>query len=123
MPSCDDWLATAQDQLAAIGELGSGWDSHGADPPDLAAIHGAWSLLRSLGETGLVPKPHIYPARSGGIQLEWEGTGKYLEIEILSETEARYFFSDTTDRIEAEGVLEQGRSLDDVIELIERSRL
>lgn len=114
----DDWLDTAREQLEAIGELTAGWNSYGADPPDAAAIQGAWSLLQSLHRTGVIPKPHLYPTPSGGIQLEWESAGHYLEIELLGETKAKYFFSDADGRYETEGFLEQDKPLDDVIKLI-----
>lgn len=117
--ACGDWLEIASEQLAAIAELEQGWDSYGGDPPSADAIEGAWNLLQSLGETRVVPQPHIYPSRSGGIQLEWELRGKYLDIELLSGTEARYFFSDSTTHSEAEGMLREGESLDEVITLID----
>jgi len=118
----DGWLDYAQEQLSAIGELNRGWDSHGAAPPAQSAIQGAWNLLLSLYETRTVPKPHIYPTRSGGIQFEWELGQRYLEIELLSETEAAYFYSDLSTRFETEGTLREGESLDEVIGLISRVR-
>jgi hypothetical protein len=113
------WLDTAAQQLSAIADLDTGWDSHGAAPPRLDIVDGAWSLLRSLSDTGFVPKPHIYPARSGGVQLEWEIGPYYLEIELISEREANFFFSDAASGFEAEGSLRQGESLDEVVNLID----
>jgi hypothetical protein len=113
------WIELIREQLIAISELKSGWDSHGSAAPGLEVIQGALNLAESLHETGLVPKPHIYPTRSGGVQFEWEVGEKYLEIELLSQTQAVYFYSDLRDRYEAEGELREGESLDDVIELID----
>jgi hypothetical protein len=115
-----EWLEFAGEQLSSIAELEPGWDSNGSDPPSADAIAGTWNLLNSLYETGLVPKPHIYPARSGGIQLEWEIGPRYLEIELLSGTEATYLYSDQESSIETEGRLREEESLDDVVALIDR---
>jgi hypothetical protein len=75
--------------------------------------------LCSLAETGLVPKPHIYPARSGGVQLEWESGPMYLEIELISEREAEFFYSDPSTRFETSGQLRQDETLDEVLMLID----
>jgi len=118
----DSWLDIAYEQLASIGKLEHGWDSYGAAPPDMNTVEGAWNLLQSLSETGIVPKPYIYPARSGGVQLEWEHSKRYLEIELVTETEAHYFFSDPATRFEVEGTVREGDSLDEVLALIARVR-
>jgi hypothetical protein len=117
-----NWLDWAYEQLLSIGALEHGWDSHGGAPPDENTIVGAWSLLQSLGEAGMVPKPHIFPARSGGVQFEWEHGDRYFEIELVSETEARFFFSDRNAHQEIEGILHEGDSLDDVHTFIDRVR-
>ena len=114
------WLLIAAEQLCAIAELGRGWDSYGGDAPNLATIEGAWTLLNSLHNTGLVPKPHIYPSRSGGVQFEWEERGRYLEIELLTGSEASYFYSDSSSKFETKGQLRENESLDDVVALIDR---
>jgi hypothetical protein len=112
-----EWLDEASYQLSAIASLGPGWDSYGAAPPSQNILEGAWTLLCSLA--GLVPKPHIYPARSGGVQLEWELGPKYLEIELTSEREATFFYSDPSSRFETSGQLRQDESLDEVLMLID----
>ncbi len=114
-----EWLELAREQLSAIADLVPGWDSHGGAPPCTHTIQGAWNLLLSLDETGVVPKPHIYPTPGGGVQLEWEADERYLEIELLSETEAEYFYSDTKLRTEFEGTLHEGESLDELVSLID----
>ena len=113
-----DWLDLALEQVSAMADLAPGWDSHGADPPDMAVLQGAVNLLTSLYESGRVPKPHIYPTRSGGVQFEWENGPRYFEIELISESKANFFYSDAAAKLETSGTIREGDSLEEATVLI-----
>ncbi|HUE73404.1 MAG TPA: hypothetical protein VMP01_21175 [Pirellulaceae bacterium] len=112
------WLQRAFEQISAIADLKPGWDSQGADPPDETILQGAVSLLLALHQTGRVPKPHIHPARSGGVQFEWENGPRYFEIELVAETRASFFYSDAASQFETSGSIREGDSLEEVTVLI-----
>lgn len=113
-----DWLESAREQVSAMADLETGWDSQGADPPETAVLTGADNLLTSLRNSGYVPKPYVYPTRSGGVQLEWERGSRYFEIELVAPDEARFFYSDTEARFESSGTIHEGDSLEEVVVLI-----
>jgi hypothetical protein len=99
------WLATALDQLAAIRQLPPGWDSHGADAPIKDIVDTAERLLKRLCQEspGWSP-PHVHPTRSGGVQFEWELSGRYFEIEVDADG-TQFFFQDESAGIERTGEL------------------
>jgi hypothetical protein len=109
------WLDQAREQLAAIRRLPRGWDSYGADPPISEIVDAAMTLLESLHSTGLVPKPHIYPTRSGGVQFEWENGARYFEIEIVSSTVAELFYSDAVSHVQNPGRFSLGDPLEPLL--------
>ncbi|MBI4603644.1 MAG: hypothetical protein HY721_16955 [Planctomycetes bacterium] len=117
-----DWLPHTFEQLDRVRNLPPGWDSHGAGPVEPAAVAAAKELLSSLveelqwtGSNARVAKPSINPTPSGGVQLEWESGSRCLEVEVLRDHGARYFYQDSASRIEAEGELSVGAPLADLI--------
>ena len=82
---------TLHDAYARLGELAkleANWDSYGADPPTTQAIAVASGLLNLLAErladsVGERIRPwFIAPVANGGVQLEWRGPDRAVEIEI-----------------------------------------
>ena len=74
--------------LAVLGELADNWDSYGGAPPTPTSLEAARSLLSDLDRQarilpGRAVTPfHIAPLPSGGVQLEWTGPSKDIEVEI-----------------------------------------
>lgn len=99
------WFPLAKEQLAAIAKLPHGWDSQGAAPPVATIVWGAESLLLSLCNDPALPRPHIHPTRSGGVQFEWENGPRYFEIEVQGERAATYFYSDDDTGEETSGTV------------------
>jgi len=114
------WLDDAKLEFEAIEQLSEGWDCDGALPPNPAVINGGISLLESLAEMPMIPKPFINPTRNGGVQFEWEVGPRYFEIDVVSPGAAAYFFQDKTAQIEAEGQVFVEESLEDVVRFIWR---
>lgn len=117
----NSWIKIAREQLAAIQELPTGWDSHGAQPPAVETVAGAYDLLLCLAQAAKLPKPHVNPTPSGGVQFEWENANRYFEVEVTSPGEARYFFQDPGAGEEAEGMVRQGGSLTPVLTHVART--
>lgn len=84
----DVLLRPARERLAQISRLEADWDSYGAEPPSTTAVSRAIALLESVEESlaGLLGeqiRPYaIAPVADGGVQLEWRGLTKTLEVEI-----------------------------------------
>lgn len=117
--SCD-WLEEARRQLEAIRSLPANWDTYSSPPPNTRWIDAAFGLLVSLCCAGSIPKPHINPTPHGGVQFEWEAGTRYLEIEIVAERAAEYFWRDAALGSEEEGVVFEGDSLDVAVKYIRR---
>jgi hypothetical protein len=57
-----------------------------AHPPAQGAIARARDIAR-LVEHGEFPMPFVFPTEIGGIQFEWKGSERELNLEILPERE------------------------------------
>jgi hypothetical protein len=64
--------------LAYFRALEPNWDSYGADPISEIALEVADALIARA----VVPPYVIAPICDGGVQAEWLGGGKRLEIEV-----------------------------------------
>jgi len=110
-----DWLPEVRLQLDAIKRLPHGWDSHDSPPPDTRVIEAGWGLLLCLCEGGELPRPHVNPTPSGGVQFEWEAGDRYFELEVVAERAAEYFYCDRDRGVEKEGVVFESESLEPVV--------
>jgi hypothetical protein len=115
------WQSLLARQLEAVGDLSRNWDSYDGASADAETIAGARSLLeRIIGATQDIEKPHVRPTPAGGVQFDWESGGRYFEIEIAEPTLAHYFFEDRDARVEAEGTIQIGQSLNPIINYLRR---
>ena len=75
-------------RLDALGEIRDNWDSYGGAPPTPMSLQAARSLLSKLDQRFGIPlrrdvSPfHVAPLPSGGVQLEWIGPSKDIEVEV-----------------------------------------
>lgn len=74
-----DDLLSRLDEFAAIE---SDWDSYGADPISPAAVTLARAFLVALGAR--FAPDNVAPIADGGIQMEWRGAGRNMQIEITA---------------------------------------
>jgi hypothetical protein len=78
------------------------WDSYGGATPTDASIQAAGELLRLLqirleALNGQWANPsHISPLPVGGVQLEWDGLRKDLEVEVGPDGHLAYLLVDRT---------------------------
>jgi hypothetical protein len=75
------WLPNVVTKLAALLDLQSNWDSHGARPISMTTARNALELLLRLRDLCL-PSPNVVPTAQGGIQFEWSRAGLELELEL-----------------------------------------
>ncbi len=85
-PALPNYLLRPYLRLTEFAAFEEDWDSYGALPISDRAIDSARQLLlrlpRRLGEIGDAGPYALAPLASGGIQLEWRGNRRALEIEI-----------------------------------------
>ncbi len=90
----------AFDRLDELSRLPANWDSYGADPisPNaLARGREALFALRAEFEEGfgeLFLPGNIVPIADGGLQLEWDRDGLYLEVEFTADEEIVYLITE-----------------------------
>lgn len=80
--SISPWLTDATRRLRDVAALPDDWDSYGSPRPSTDAVSLAVRLLVQL-EPRKPPIPRIVPVGGGGVQLEWDGPKRSLELEIL----------------------------------------
>ena len=84
-------------RLEAFRSLSENWDSYGSDPISPKAIAAARDVLFSLKErfspvvgSDFLPL-NVAPIADGGVQFEWKGATRVLEIEVTAEGSLAYF--------------------------------
>jgi hypothetical protein len=102
------WLADVLGQLDAIRKLPGGWDSHGGEPIHGEIVAAAEKLAKCLARFPEVPRPHVRPTAAGGVQLEWDVSGAYLEIHFEEPTEAQCYFESQSPPSEKEFTFHDG---------------
>lgn len=94
------WVQVAFEALGRAARLRADWDSYGSPPVSERARHSAVDVILLLGERDL-PHPNVVPVPGGGIQFEWELSGRELELEIEPDgLMAKYLKSDADGREE-----------------------
>lgn len=89
-------LRPTMDRLAHLSTLEADWDSYGAAPISATAIERAREVLTDMGarfgpSAGLHARPFaVVPVPDGGVQLEWRGQGRALELEIGPDGQLAY---------------------------------
>jgi hypothetical protein len=81
-------LRSARETLDDIARIPDDWDSYGALRPTAAAVSAAhlllgalWDDLGHLVDDNVVPWA-VAPLADGGVQFEWRGPGRAIEVEI-----------------------------------------
>jgi hypothetical protein len=69
-------------RLVELSKLRQDWDSYGSPPVQLAALDAAKRAL-AVAVSERVALPFIGPVAGGGVQFEWEGDGRALELAML----------------------------------------
>lgn len=90
-----DWIVA---QIESYSSLQEGWDGPGSEPPQVAHIEAARSILRSLPAGTPIPKPML--SSSGELGLYWEGPDWMADIAIESDDEFSLFFRSRDRRVE-----------------------
>jgi len=87
-PNAEDRLNARLDDLRSLPD---NWDGYGASTPDAKVIDAVEIFCRrSISH----PNTVINPTCDGGIQLEWQNRGKYLEIEFSPDDEPSFTYWD-----------------------------
>ena len=114
------WLAEADAQLDAIEHLTTGWGGQGAGRPDPELIQVGRELLESLASEAGIPKPHVNPTPSGGVQFEWESASRYFEVEVVGPDQVNALYQDVVTKEQAEWERPATLPVDDLRDYIRR---
>lgn len=103
------WVQRKKQQLQAMVDLPSNWDSYGAQTPTAEAVGEAQVLLLWLAVAG-VPPPDVFPTVDGGVQIEWHIHGLNAEVLVApAADEARVYYHDLRTGEEWERLLSASR--------------
>lgn len=92
------WSKSAYVRLSNLAGLGTDWDSHGSDPVTSKSVEEALRLISVISRQHM-PEPKIFPVSGGGLQFEWHGSDRELEIEVLPSGAVEYLISDASGRM------------------------
>jgi len=89
-------FSEALDKLEEFRRLPQDWDSYGAPPISDAALARARGLLTALADRPDLARDErarpaaAVPVATGGVQIEWEGPGGDLELEVHQDGSVSY---------------------------------
>ena len=113
----DPWFAEAQDGLDSLRDIPEGWDGHGAEAPNDAAIANTRRVLDSLQNLGFRPD-RIAPSAEGGIMLSFYVGKRYGDIELFNTGEILAVTSDGSGSPLVWEVAEDETAITDTLETI-----
>lgn len=109
IPISIDWstelqiaVSNALKRLQEFADLPEDWDSYGASPISRTAVDRSRSLMLDIADrvwrsNQLSATPSfLAPVADGGVQLEWDGRGGHLEVEIGPHALLSYLFVQET---------------------------
>ncbi|MFI6079904.1 hypothetical protein ACIBBB_02700 [Streptomyces sp. NPDC051217] len=106
-------------RLAELSKLEPGWLESGGEAIALQVLRATESLLLECLDAS-IPRPNIYPADGGAVQLEWVSTQGEVSVEIAPSREIElYAFSKVDDADETENVVNWA-DLESAVEFIAR---
>jgi hypothetical protein len=77
--------------LERIARLGADWDSYGSAPPSSEAVKAARRVIGTVYQEALLSARNpalpysVAPLSGGGVQLEWRGENKAIEIQVSAD--------------------------------------
>lgn len=82
----NDWIVKGMSRLEEVGSLRHNWDGHGSPGTNQAVVQAAADMLSRLSDEdlGAVPAPFVCGISGGGLQFEWDTTGRHLEMEFIT---------------------------------------
>lgn len=75
------WLPDIECGIRQYLDLAPDWDSYGGGSPSRDMVDAAVVVARIMAELGF-SRPQVCPQSSGGVLMEWEGSGRTLTVDI-----------------------------------------
>ncbi len=90
------WHAqTVVEKIGSFNALPEKSDEWSAKQPSAAAVKTATRLVGLISGTGLQPPmPFVFPTLDGGIQFEWRGSYRQLNLAVLPEGRTEYVLAE-----------------------------
>ena len=89
LTNANPWLDDALKSLLPFVDMSNDWDGYGSPAPSRQVVATCLAILKSLA-IDEPPLPRIQPVPGGGIQLEWSERDKFLEVEILPNSNVQF---------------------------------
>lgn len=89
-------LVPSMQQLRDLAVLKANWDGEGAEPLSQRAVADAALLAVEIEEQFRISPCFVSPIPDGGVQIEWEGSARRLEVIIAPDGELAALLIDTT---------------------------
>lgn len=108
--------------LARIAALPENWDTFGSDKAAAAALSSSrdliWKAVIHLAARGVDGTPYdIAPLSGGGLQIEWRGGSKSIEVEVSANGHYNYLLTEECDgRVESQEA--DNVTLEEILHLI-----
>lgn len=81
LPGEASWFADIEGKIRSYLDLAPDWDSYGGGPPSTDIVDAAVVVAQIMAEFGF-SRPAVCPQSSGGILLEWQGSGRTLTVDL-----------------------------------------
>ena len=90
-----NWLTDVIQGMNRVAALNPNWDSYGARPVNQRTLEYAFEVIMKFqGENPTLRVPQIGATVTGGVEFEWHGGGRDLEIQIEAPYRISAFFED-----------------------------
>ena len=111
------WLPDIEGRIRRYPDLAPDWDSYGGGPPSPEIVDAAAVVARIMADLGF-SRPEVCPQSSGGVLMEWEGSGRTLTVDIegIGERPVSDWFSFA---FASPGEPEREGDFEDFVELLE----
>lgn len=75
------WLPDIECRIRSYLDLAPDWDSYGGGPPSRDIVDAAVVVAQVMADFGF-SRPAVCPQSSGGVLMEWQGSGRTLTVDI-----------------------------------------
>ena len=75
--------AKVVNSLTSMYSLLDDWDGEGAESPNQLIIDSVFNLLGEIRDKNIALPERIVPTQEGGVLLEWQRGGDYMELDVI----------------------------------------
>ena len=115
-----DWFESCVTRLQEVAELGENWDSYGAEPVKIVAVHYAHRFLARLVHTQGIERPAITATPNGYVAFAWDDNVRSMDLEIDDRGQLAYCYERTISPNQQDAAPRVTTNFDEIIDLLTR---